>query len=319
MVERLAFRARKTPSSIYPSIPPNIPVNIESLYYTVDEDALAKMIAGFRQNIVTSQILYKPALLAIARVIFEGTRWKLYHERDTVRVVPFPPLAQFADWEQNQVVDWDNTRTRSDSGGVSFYMVESSHDFSGKRFEELQEEFVQYLISNETLELDYNSNLKIHRKLDEEQSHFYNRCLEMLREEHSQEYQTLLDTLERQEDRLKERLQRETRDHGESVSAGNDEASGVLDTNRHEMDAQATFVDMEDIRRELLEIQKSRESKLKEFEDNLDTLARQVEKDILRVNHGMVKILRFALVWLPYTEFVIQENDTRRMETLRSF
>lgn len=319
MVQKVAFKARKTPSSPHPATPPEVPLSIESFYFSVDPDVLSQATAGFHQNVVTSQILYKPGLLAAARVIFEGTRWKLYHERDTTRIINFPHVSEFPDWDQDQIVHWDNSRSRSNSEGVSFYMVDSTFDFSAKRFDELQEEFIRYLISNEILELDYNPNLKIHRKMDEEQTQFYTRCIEKLRESHSQEYQTLLDTLERQENRLKERLEREAREHDNALSAGNDEPSGGLDTNRREMDAQATIVDMEDIRRELADIHKSRESKLKEFEDNLDTLAQQIEKDILRLNHSNIKILRFSLVWLPFTEFIIQENETRRVEIIKSF
>lgn len=313
------MKARKTPSSPHPATPPTVPLNIETLYYSVDQDLLSRTTDGFHQNLVTSQILYKPGLLAAARVIFEGTRWKLYHERDSIRVINFPHVSEFPDWDQNQVPNWDNSHCRSNAEGVSFYVVDPSFDFSAKRFDELQEEFMRYLISNEILELDYNPNLKIHRKMDEEQGQFYTRCVEKLRESYSQEYQTLLDTLERQENRLKEKLEREVREHGNALSSGNDEPTGGLDMNQREMDAQATIVDMEDIRRELAEIQKSRELKLKEFEDNLDTLAHQVEKDILRLNHSNIKILRFALVWLPYTECVIQENDNRRIDVIKSF
>lgn len=319
MAEKLAFKARKTPNSPHPAAPPELPIHVESLYCAVDQDVLARATSAFRDSIVTSQILYKPGILAMARVIFEGTRWKLYHERDTARIIPFPGPSQMADWEQSQITRWDNANTRSDAQGIAFYVVDPSCDFSAKRFEELQEDFVRHLISNETLELDYNPNLKLHRKLDEEPEQFHNRCIEMLREKFSQEYQTLLDTLERQEDRLKEKLEREVREHGDPREAAAEERSSGLASNQQQMDTQGAIVDMDDIQRELLEIQKTRESKLKEFEDNLESLAQQLEKDILRVNHGNVKILRFALVWMPYTEFVIQENDTRRLEIIQSF
>jgi hypothetical protein len=225
-------------------------------------------------------------------------------------------LSQIADWEENLMNNWDHSRAKGDAEGMAFYAVDASFDFSPKRFEELQEDFVHHLISHEILELDYNPNLKIHRKLDEHEEQFCARCLEKLREDYAQEYQTLLDTLERQENRLKERLERETREHGDALAEAGDQNGG---DHQRQMDAQASMVDMDDIQRELLEIEKLREIKLKEFENNLDTLARQIEKDIMRVNHGNVKILNFALVWLPFTEFVIQDGPNRRLELIRSF
>ncbi len=49
-------------------------------------------------------------------------------------------------------------------------------------------------------------------------------------------------------------------------------------------------------------------------------LSRQQEKDYIRVNRGQIRILRFAFIWLPYMELVIQgEDGTRRMELIRSF
>lgn len=319
MASKPVFKSRKTPSSIHPPAPPRIPLNIDVLFYSVDEAALARLASDFADKIVTSQILYEPGILAMARVVFEGTRWEIYHEREVVRVVPFPAYSQMADWDQNGIDRWDNTRVRSDAQGVAFYQVDSSYEFSEARFEQLQDEFKQHLVSVEKLELDYNPHLKIHRKLDEEEELFHARCLEKLREKYSQEYQNLLDTLERQENRLKEKLEREVREHGNPEDGPAAEMSGGLDLNRQEMDAQGAIVNMDDIRRELETIRKQRELKFQEFEENLQTLSRQRETDILRVNHGDIKVLRFALVWLPHTEFIIQENETRRTVILRSF
>jgi hypothetical protein len=311
------LKARKTPSSVHPPAPPKIPLAIETLYCAVDNQILDTTLKQRGTTVVTTQTLYNPGLLAIARVVFEGTRWKLYHERDVVRVVPFPETSQMVDWDQNQIEKWDNSRTRSDAQGVSFYVFDSSFAFTQERFEELQGEFVQYLLTKQTLELDYNPHLKIHRKLDEAQDQFQARCLEKLREMYAQEYQTLLDTLSRQEDRLKEKLDREVREHGNPEDGSMDLSK--IEDNQTEMDSHGAKVDMEDIRRELAEIGKLREAKLNDFEESLQSLSRQCEKDILRVNHGNIKILRFALVWLPYTELVIQDGDSRRIEIVKSF
>ena len=320
MSEKVAYKARKTPSSVHPPAPPRIPINIESYYYTANAEILDSATASYADRIVTSQIIYKPGLLAAARIVFEGTRWKIYHERDVVRVVPFPGISQIVDWDNNLIQKWENTNTRSDSEGIAFYAVDSSFEFSQDFFEQLKDEYIKYLISNETLELQYNPHLKVHRKLEEDESAFQARCLEKLRDMYSQEYQTLLDTLSRQADRLKEKLEREIREHGNpnEGGGGNVDVNAVL-TNEQEMQSHGAIVNMEDIRRELVGIQKSREPKLTDFEENLLSLSRQSEMDILRVNHGNVKILRFALVWLPYTEFVIQDGDIRRLEVVQAF
>src|SRR5262245_26053991 len=156
MVQKLAHKARKTPSSVHPPAPPEIPLQVEHMYYSVDSALLEKSTSGLGGNVVTSQILYKPGILAMARVIFEGTRWKIYHERDVVRVVPFPEISQLCDWEGSLIRRWDNSRARSDAEGVAFYIVNASYDFSQERFDQLQDEFVQHLTSSETLELEYN-------------------------------------------------------------------------------------------------------------------------------------------------------------------
>jgi hypothetical protein len=86
-----------------------------------------------------------------------------------------------------------------------------------------------------------------------------------------------------------------------------------------EIDAQQSISQMEDIQRELVTIQKQKDGKLHEFEENLIALAKQREKDIVRVNRGNVRTLRFGILWLPFTEYIIQEENRRRIELIQSF
>ena len=74
------YRSRKASSRQYPSAPPKIPPTIESLFLAADQSVLDKVTSPFQEKIVTSQILYKPGLFAVARITFEGTRWEIHHE-----------------------------------------------------------------------------------------------------------------------------------------------------------------------------------------------------------------------------------------------
>jgi hypothetical protein len=338
MTKKLAgssrYRSRKSAGRQYPSTAPKIPSTIESLFLATDQSILEKVSSPFQDRIVTSQILYKPGVLAVARVTFEGTRWEIFHERDVTRVIPFPAAGHMADWENTFIKKWDPATASGSPEPNSFFLVEENHDFSPSQFQSMQEQFVDYLTTNETLELIFNPYLRLYRKLDESEEMFFNRCLEQLREDNDQEMKQLQETILRQEERLKEKLERAYREHGLSASdlqtAKENEASArlqaqasgktaTLEEMQAEIDVQQSFSQMEETQRELATIQKQKVEKLHEFEENLIALAKQREKDIVRVNRGNVKTLRFGILWLPFTEFIIQEENRRRIELIQSF
>jgi hypothetical protein len=314
------MKARRTPSSPYPISPPEINSSIEVLYYALNQSLVDEASAAFADRIVTSKILYQPGLLATARITFEMTRADVYHEREIVRIIPFPPGTAVPDWERSLVEKWDNTKIRLDGEGICFYAVHNHFDFSPERFDNLKEDFIQSLISSEVLELFFNPYAKFYRKPDESSESFFERCLEKLREENEQEIRNLEETMIRQEDRFKERLQRESR--GTAGEMQNNEAIGVAanPTDHHaEMEAQESKMTIDAINRQFEQWKALKEDKLKEFNENLIQMAHRQEKDIFRINRPDIRIMRISLVWLPYTEFVVQSQERRSVILVKSF
>jgi hypothetical protein len=335
MAKKLAgsgrFKSRKTARE-YPTTPPKIPTSIETLYLAVNQDLLEKAASAFQDQIVTSQIIYKPGIFAIGRVTFEGTRWEIFHERDVPRVTRFPAAGHMADWENNLVKKMDPSKTRPSSEPNSSFDVDPNHNFSPENIQSIQEQFIEHLTTNETLELAFNPHLRLYCKLDENEEMFFNRCLDRLREENEQERRQLQDSILRQEERLKERLEKEYREHGiNPATVAQNESTAVVDVQPNvqsatslaevqaALDVQDSMAHMGEVQREIAAIQKVKEEKLQEFEENLITLAKQREKDIVRVNRGNAKLLRFAVLWLPFTEFIVQEDSQRRIELIQSF
>src|SRR4026209_1720455 len=91
-------KARKTPVVVYSSLPPAIPDSIEVAYHAMDSATVESFKRSWSEAIVTSQILYKPGILASARIQFSGTRWNLRHERNIIKVIPFPLKHQPCAW-----------------------------------------------------------------------------------------------------------------------------------------------------------------------------------------------------------------------------
>lgn len=314
------MKARRTPSSPYPMSPPEVHSSIDVLYYALNQQLVDESSASFADRVVTSQILYQPGLLSIARITFEPTRTDIFQERDVVRIIPYPHGTTISDWERNLVEKWDNANIRSDSQGVSFYAIHSHFDFSPERFEALKDDFIQFLISSEVLELSFNPYAKLYRNPNESEENFFERCLEKLREENEQEIRNLEETMLRQEDRFKERLKRETR--GTSGELQSKEAMSVAaaTTDHHaEMEAQESKMTIDEINRQFEEWKGLKEDKMKEFNENLNQMAHRQEKDIFRVNRPDIRILRMSLVWLPYTEFVVQTQERRSVILIKSF
>jgi hypothetical protein len=304
-------KARKTPTIIHPSSPPKIPAGTEFLYHAINPDKADQSEAEFQDRIVTTQILYKPAILAGARVNFSGNRWQIHSEKDIWKIVSFPSKHQMCDWNENLNPQWNPHNPGAMPEPDAFFLYDDSYDFSAQRFEELKEEFLQHLLTNVVLEIEYNPLFKMDRKFDESPETFLSRCMERAHAEFQKEVHTLTDTLQRLQDRLKQKLER-------VQVIGND----LEDMNRNvqeEIEAHDSKATAEHIKKEMESLEKMRKAKLLEFEENLVVLAKEREKDILRINRNHIVLLRFALLWLPYTEYVIQDENSRRVELVPSF
>src|SRR5262249_52615199 len=316
---------KKAPSLPEDFSPPKLEESIDTIYYTPDDALLDSWTAPRKEKIVTSQIFYKPGLLAIARITFETTRADLYQQHDTVRVITFPETAKMPNWDDTLIKTWNQARVRLNPDSDSNFLYDSSHDFSPEKFEQLNEDFLQHLVSTEVLELEFNPYLKLYRKLDESNESFSARCLDGIRKEHEQEVKNLEDTLQRQTDRLTEKLEREVREIGaeqlEAHSSGTFSPAPKKSPSPHsqEEELQDSIVTIDDINKQLAELEAEKKHKSEEMQENLHKLAEERERDLLRLNRGDIQILRLALIWLPYTQFVIQEGENRRLELIQSF
>jgi hypothetical protein len=302
---RGVYKARKTPLTVYPTTPPVLAPGIEFLYQSIATELQEQTTAEFRDKIVTSQILYKPAILASARTNFHGNRWLLHLEKDILRVVPFPSKHQFCDWNTNLHPHWTAHHARSTPEPDALFIYDSTYDFSLERFDELQDDFRNHLLATVIHAVEYNPHFKLQRELDESDENFMARCMERARAEFNQESQNVEETLHRMRDRLKQRLDREMR--------------GIEGEEQDETERHDSNVAIKQINKEMEALHDLRKTKMSELEDNLTTIANEREKDVLRLKPGNLAILRFALVWLPYTEYVIQEDDSRRLQLVQSF
>ncbi len=208
------------------------------------------------------------------------------------------------EWENSLMTEWDNKNARSSPEDGCLFMIDPNFDFSPQRFEALQEDLIQHLIARESLQFQYNPYVKLSRGVDEPDEIFRTRCMEKMRELFGEEMRTQGESFHMQEGRLKERLERKVR---EQTEEGLEELA-VFNERQ-----------LSEIKNEMANLEKQKEYGLKQFEEKLVNLCGQKETDYLRLNRGNIQILRFALIWLPYTEFVIQEDEGRRMELVRSF
>lgn len=323
----LQYRARKTPGPEHPKSPPAVSSAIEVLFLTIDRDLVEEKTATFRDRIVTSQVLYQPGILAVARALFEGTKWSVHHEREIHKVIPFPPTPRLADWDHTLLDSWNMKHASSDSEGTAFYCFDETYDFSASRFETLQEEFINYLIAGEVLKIVHHPILNIRREFDETEESFSVRCLEKAREDMENDLKNLEETLSRLKTRLTERLDREVRELGPENLEPNlrneprtDNSISDRKTDHHaEMELRQGLATIDEIKKELEELETVRKEKLRQFDENVTALAQERQADIVRLNRGNLQILRFSLVWLPYLEFILQEEDHRHPELIRAF
>ena len=315
---RRVHKARRNPTPAYSSTVPSLSTELDVLYRIGHPEALNEYESKRADRIVTSQTIYKPAILASARITFVGTRWSLHHESDITKIVSFPIKRQICQWDEDLSFNWSSQEGRSDPEPSSLFVSASDYDFSTEHFEELQEDFLQYLLATETFKVEYNPVFKLHRKLDEAQENFANRCMDRAREELTQEMNQLEDTMQRLSDRLKQRLEREVRENTDAAELSSARHSSEFDI-QEEIEAHDSKRTMEDIRKEMQELDQVRALKMKEFEERLESVAQQREAEVFRLNRSNAHILQFRLIWLPYREYIIQDEHERRVEMVRAF
>jgi hypothetical protein len=303
--KRRQHKFRKNLAPSYPSSPPSIPPEIDSLYLQKNADLLARISAPFEEQIVTSQTIYKPGLLALARVTFRGTRWQIRHQREIVKIISFPGTGQQPEWENSLIQEWANKKAQPAAESRSLYAVNNHFDFTTEKFDALQDDLMQFLVGKEVLELYYHPYSKLLRRPEETEDNFFDRCLEQIRHDFDQEMKTLDESIVMQQERLREKLERAVRERAENQAEG---------LNLLENDPEIAS-----LKEEITSLERMRDTKRQEFEGNFAGLARQQEKDLVRCNRSDVEVTRFALLWLPYTEFVIQEQDGRKVELIQSF
>ena len=302
---RGGFKARKTPIKIYPASPANTAASTEVLYHSMDSTLLEQAESAFGDQVVTSQILYKPAILAGARVNFHGNRWQLHVEKDILRIVPFPAKHELPEWNTNLNPNWNQQNARTQAEPESFFLYDSTFDFSAERFEDLQEDFRNHLISTVSLNVEYNPHFKLERGSDESPDSFMSRCMERARLEFDTESRNAVETMQRLEDRLKQRLGRELME--------------VESEGQSEIETHDSNIAIKEIKKEMERVTDLRKTRMNELEENLVRIAGEREQDVLRIHLSNITLLRFALIWLPYAEYVIQEKDSRRLELVQAF
>jgi hypothetical protein len=312
---RKLHKARKTPAVVYSSSLPALPATIEISYHAMDRTKLEEFEQSRKESIVTSQTLYKPGILASARINFSGTRWNLRYEKDITKVILFPSKHQPSKWEENLNPEWEYHDSRQDPESTSLFFLDGSYDFSSENFESLQEDFIQYLVSSEILKVEYHPTFKLDRKLDETEESFLNRCMEQARENYNREMHRLEETLQRHQDRLKQKLEKEVRGMEDDLENSRTRELDVQD----EIEAHDSKTTIEDIKKEMAGFHELKEAKMKEFQENLTVIAKERESENFRLNQSHIHLLRFGLIWLPYVEFVIQEEDSRRLELVQAF
>ena len=315
---RKVHKARQASAPVYSSTLPELSDQVDVLFRASNQHILNQHEAKWGDKIVTSQVIYKPAILASARTTLQGTRWNLHHESDITRIVAFPMKHQICQWDEDLKSNWSSQDARSDPEPSSFFAQTADYDFSPEHFDELKEEFLQHLIATQILKVEYNPVFKLDRKIAEPEDSFANRCMEKAREHFKSERHQLEDTLRRLSDRLKQRLEREVRDKKDPSEFSGSRHSTDFDI-QEEIEAHDVKKTMADIRKEMEEVEQLRAVKLKEFEERLASVAGQRETETFRLNRGGVNIRQFRLIWLPYREYILQDDDARRAELVQAF
>src|SRR5205085_562896 len=103
---------------------------------------------------------------------------------------------------------------------------------------------------------------KLYKKLDETEEAFRERCLEMLQQNNEHELKTLEESLQRQQDRLREKMGREVREAGADQLEAQASGVSVTSGNQEQMELHGSIATIDDINKQLAVLEIDRQTKL---------------------------------------------------------
>jgi hypothetical protein len=275
-----------------------------------------------------AELVYRPALLAQARLRFLNRKYNLDYEQVRAVRVPSPDRRGVVRWDEYTAETVDPRRLdQRPAPGARFTILEAPFN-DVKTLKTLEKDFVDWAYRSGAITLRANEALKLYAEPDTSQAEFRQRCAEAARKGRDQEAQKVAAAFEKKLSVLQEKLRREARElnedqeelsqrkleeygtHAENIFGlfGGRKSTRRLSSSlsKRRMTAQAK-ADVEesqdaigDLEKQVAALEKEQAHALEEVNRRWGDIANQISEVTVAALKKDVLIDIFGVAWVPY-------------------
>jgi hypothetical protein len=335
--------ARKAPASPAPSVVssttrPAVPAGVDE-YFLPNNLTLTQAFKAANRDYPSEAksqgLVYRPVVLAQARIRFLNRTYKLDFEQPQVALVPEPDRRGAVRWENFPAapVELRQLDEKPDPG-ARFGVLEAPLS-DAKLMSAMQKDFVDWAYRTTQVTLRSNPALKLYAGPDVSQAEFRQTCADAARKGRDAELKKVSDTFDKKIDALQEKIAREEReleqDEAEHSQRKMEEFGSAAETlismfggrrssrrisgslTKRRMTAQSRADVQEskeaiaEYERQIQEIEQEKAAAAEEVNQRWGDIANQVEEMSLSPAKKDVLLDLFGVAWMPY--HIVQIGD----------
>jgi len=339
-----ASAAPTLPPGLLPQ-PPTTGSKIEQFFLPVEvTESSAQREAESRSRTGTAKkayLVYEPMLFGLATVRFYDKRKDVDHTSIIERLWPVPERDLEPEWDEGEILvlrrrDLSTTPPRASTGKEQYFASLPASLAEASSLSRLRSDWLDNIYRTETVQIPYNSTLKIYGEVGDKTHEFRRRCEDAARAKRDKAVKKLEAKYNKQLDRLEKKLDREEQEliddrteyegrkreellsGGESVLGfilGRRSTRAISTASRKRRLTEQAKADVEESEETIASLNKEIEDLRSELQEELDQ-AREYWSDVVEQAETVdisprkrdIDIDLFGVGWAPFWEFTFEES-----------
>lgn len=318
--------------------PPAIPSRMTQFYLPNDITASAglRSISQDPEGVNVLGLVYKPGVLTQAVVRYLDRKTNLDETRTMTALVGELDRQGFVRWEEWLSEPLDSALLENAAAPDAYFIPLEGALEDAQLIRALKSDFVDYVYHDAGLKLMANEALDLIARPGMPSEEFMEECEEAASKAIQEEIEELRDKYEQKVDRIRDRISKEERElaedeselssrkmeelatHAENVlglfsgSRSRRRVSTSLTkrrmTTRAKADVEESLDTIEELRDELLELERDLAGEIEEIEERWEDVARQTQETVITPYKKNIRIELFGIAWIPHWRVQVAER-----------
>ncbi len=253
---------------------------------------------------------YRPYVLAEGIVTHVESRSGLHHAVTCSYIAPIAPSDGRVLWQQASQIDPEQLDVRTVPDPARRIDIAIPPEALQQSAAQSQEAFQQFLEENERLQIFYNPTFNLYSEPAETREAFLERCREEATRRVEDQQERLESTFRRRIDQLREKSEREERDHEANDETERSDIQEVnvawgqtlynITSGRPAAVADATVSVREvDYLERIRQIQRAWDKELQALREEFETKAREIEDLSIIPTRQNIEVTKYLILWAP--------------------